>query len=79
MSHRKDLKEIDTKIRSLKKTAHELNQMSDHFPALARNTSRILASIRMLEINITDIVGLDRHESKIPDDDSNNIVMRRTK
>ncbi|MBL7213896.1 MAG: hypothetical protein ISS61_16105 [Desulfobacteraceae bacterium] len=59
MSHRTDLKEIDTKIRSLKKTVHELNQMSDHFPALARNTSRILASIRMLEINITDIVGLD--------------------
>ncbi len=59
MSHRTDLQEIDTKIRSLKKTAHELNQMSGHFPALARNTSRILASIKMLEINITDIVGLD--------------------
>ncbi len=59
MSKRTDLEEIDTKIRSLKKTAEELHQISDNFPVLARNMTRILASIKMLEINITDVVGLD--------------------
>jgi hypothetical protein len=42
----------------LKKTAKELAQMGDDFPALKRNTARILASIKMLEINISDIVDL---------------------
>lgn len=51
-----DLKEIDKRIRSMKKTAEELRQMADRFPALYRNTARILASIKMLEINISDIV-----------------------
>ena len=51
-----DLKEIDKRIQSMKKTAEELRQMADRFPALYRNTARILASIKMLEINISDIV-----------------------
>ncbi len=59
MSKKTDLEEIDTKIRSLKKSAEELHQISDNFPALARNMTRILASIKMLEINSTDVVGLD--------------------
>ncbi len=59
MSQKTDMQEIDAKIRSLKKTAQELNQMSDNFPFLARNTARILANIKMLEINVTDIVGLN--------------------
>ena len=50
-----DLKEIDERIQSMKKTAEELRQMADRFPALYRNTARILASIKMLEINISDI------------------------
>jgi len=53
-----DLKEIDTKIQSMKKTAEELKQMADGFPALYRNSSRILASIKMLEVNISDITDL---------------------
>ena len=50
-----DLKEIDERIQSMKKSAEELRQMADRFPALYRNTARILASIKMLEINISDI------------------------
>jgi hypothetical protein len=54
-----DLKKIDEKIQLLKSTAQELNRLGDNFPALARNSFRILASIKMLEINISDVVKLD--------------------
>jgi hypothetical protein len=58
MAQKIDLKEIDTKIQSMKKTAEELNKMAESFPALYRNSSRILASIKMLELNISDIMDL---------------------
>jgi hypothetical protein len=58
MDQKIDLKEIDTKIQSMKKTAEELNKMAESFPALYRNSSRILASIKMLELNISDITDL---------------------
>jgi len=54
-----DLKKIDEKIQLLKSTAQELNRLGDNFPALARNSVRILASVKMLEINISDLVDLD--------------------
>jgi len=43
----------------MKSGAEELKRLGDNFPALARNSARILASIKMLEINITDLVELD--------------------
>jgi hypothetical protein len=56
MAQEIDLREIDDRIRLIKKTADELRQMADKFPALDRNTSRILASIKMLEINVSDLL-----------------------
>lgn len=53
-----DLHEINDKIQLLKKTAEELNRIGEDFPAIARNTVRILASVKMLEINISDLVEL---------------------
>jgi len=50
-----DLKELDSRIQSMKKTAEELRQMGEEFPALYRNISRVLASIKMLELNISDV------------------------
>ena len=58
MMTQKDLKDIDEKIQVMKRTAQELNRLGDNFPALARNSVRILASIKMLEINISDLVEL---------------------
>ncbi|MBW2517795.1 MAG: hypothetical protein JRE88_13510 [Deltaproteobacteria bacterium] len=58
MTQQIDINEINTKIQLLKKTAQELNRMGEDFPALARNTARILASVKMLEINVTDLVDL---------------------
>jgi len=59
MNTQMDIKKIYDKIQVLKSTAEELNRMGENFPALARNSVRILASIKMLEINISDLVELD--------------------
>lgn len=55
METQENLNEIKEKIRFLKQTARDLNRDADDFPALSRNTARILASIKMLELNISDI------------------------
>lgn len=49
------LGELDKKIRLLKKTAMEIRDLAGDFPAVERNSSRILASIKMMEINVTDL------------------------
>ena len=55
METQENLSEINEKIRRLKQTAQDLNRGADDFPALSKNTARILASIKMLELNISDI------------------------
>ena len=59
MAQEIDLKKINAKIQLMKKTAQELNQIGESFPAIARNTVRILASVKMLEINVSDLVELE--------------------
>ena len=56
MNSRIDLNDIDAKIQLMRETAEELKRIGEDFPALARNTVRILASIKMLEINVSDLV-----------------------
>jgi hypothetical protein len=51
-----DLEGIDEKIKLLKETAQELKEMGKNVPAMDRNLLRILASIKMLEINISDVL-----------------------
>ena len=53
-----NLKDIDANIQSMIETAEELKRAGDQFPALEKNISRILASLKMLEINVSDIVDL---------------------
>ena len=55
-----DLNEINTKIQMMKRTAEELARAGEDFPAIARNIVRISAGIKMLEINISDIVELEK-------------------
>lgn len=52
------LEDMAAKIQLLKKTAIELKRISGGIPAVDKNVDRILASIKMLEINISDVVGL---------------------
>ncbi len=51
-----DIKGMDARIKALKKSAEELRKMAEDFPAVYRNTSRVLASVKMLELNISDVV-----------------------
>ena len=55
MSDTYDVAAIAAKIESLKKTALELRDMGEDFPALYRNARRILAGVKMLEINVSDL------------------------
>ena len=54
-----ELEQIYANIRIMKSAADELERLSGSFPALNRNTRRILASLKMLEMNISDLVELD--------------------
>jgi hypothetical protein len=57
-----DLNEIDAKIKMMKKTAEELARAGEDFPAIARNIVRISAGIKMLEINISDVIELEKSD-----------------
>ena len=54
-----NLKQINSKVQLMKDTAEELKHLGENFPALTRNLVRIEASLKMLEINISDLVELD--------------------
>jgi hypothetical protein len=52
------IEDMAAKIQLLKQTATELKRISGGIQAVDRNVDRILASIKMLEINISDVVGI---------------------
>jgi hypothetical protein len=56
--NRREIGKIDTRIKVIKKAAQELKALSGKIPAVDRNTARILASVKMLEINISDVIDL---------------------
>ena len=62
MAQQIDLNEINARISTMKRSAIELKKMGQNFPALASNTNRILASIKMLEMNISDLLGLEAED-----------------
>ncbi len=59
MDKQSDLHSIDRKIQVIKKAAVELKLLSDNFPAVRKNTDRISASLKMMEMNISDALHLD--------------------
>lgn len=59
MNQEFDVKALSEKILTMKQNAMELQGMGAFFPALDKNIARILASVKMLEINITDVADLD--------------------
>jgi hypothetical protein len=56
MVDKKLLKEMDKKIRAIKKAALELKEISGGIEAVDRNADRILTSAKMLEINVSDVL-----------------------
>ena len=51
-----DIKKVAQKISSIKKEVNELKAMSGDIQAVDKNIDRILASTKMLEINISDLL-----------------------
>ncbi len=54
-----EIKKIDVKIKLLRDTAEELSSLSDSIPAITRNTTRLLATVKMMELNISDCIDFD--------------------
>ena len=53
-----NLEEMDERIQQMRHLAEELKHRGEGIQAVERNVDRILASIKMLELNITDMRGL---------------------
>jgi hypothetical protein len=51
-----DLKKLERRIKTIRKGAEELTALGSSFPAVERNAKRILATVKMLEINVSDLV-----------------------
>ncbi len=58
MAQEYDIKGMAKKIQAIKETAIELKNMSGGIQAVDKNVDRILSSVKMLEINISDIAGI---------------------
>jgi hypothetical protein len=57
-----NIKLIAEKIETIKRTATELKNISGGIQAIDRNVDRILASVKMMEINITDVADIIAEE-----------------
>jgi hypothetical protein len=58
MAQENDIKGMVTKIKALRKNAEDLKKISGGIPAVDKNADRILANVRMLEIDISDAAEL---------------------
>jgi hypothetical protein len=58
MSSQYDIEEMDEKIKILRKTAEDLMVMGGGIEAVKKNLVRLLASTKMLELNISDVKDL---------------------
>ena len=54
-----DLRVLVKKIETVKQALEDLQQMGSSIPALDRNCQRILASVKMLEVNFADVIKLN--------------------
>ena len=59
MNDQIDIKKINTHIQEIKLCLKALEELGYRFPALLRNTIRIRASLKMLELNVSDLNDLD--------------------
>ncbi len=59
MNKQPDINSIDRNIQVIKKAAEELKMLSDNFPAIERNADRILAALKVMEVNVSDVLDLD--------------------
>ncbi len=58
-----DLKGIHDRVRAIESTARELGELAEDFPAVQKNVTRILACVKMLELNVCDLALLEEKEA----------------
>jgi len=63
MKNAPDLNMINEKISKIKHLLLALETEAEDFPALSRNSKRAIATIKMLELNISDLVLFDLADS----------------
>jgi biotin operon repressor len=54
MTEKYKIDEMDAKIQEIKKAAQELQEIGGDIEAVKKNLVRLLASTKMLELNISD-------------------------
>jgi hypothetical protein len=55
MTQQYDIKGMTDKIKALRKNAEALKDIAGDFPAVVKNCDRILADIKLLEMNISEV------------------------
>lgn len=63
------LEELDGQIQAIRSAAFELKAAAAGIQAVERNVDRLLASTKMLEINVSDALGRDRTLASWTEDD----------
>jgi hypothetical protein len=58
MEEQYDVKGMATKIKALRRNADALKEISGGIPAVVKNADRILANVKMLEIDISDAAAI---------------------
>ena len=58
MAEEYNVNEMAEKIQAIKEAATELKNISGGIQAVDRNVDRILASVKMLEINVSDVANM---------------------
>lgn len=53
-----NIQKMDEKIKEIRKAAEELQELGGDIEAVNRNLVRLLASTKMLELNISDVISL---------------------
>ena len=53
-----NIKKMDAKIREIRKAAEELQKLGGDIEAVNKNLVRLLATTKMLELNISDAISL---------------------
>ncbi len=56
MYTRQEWEEINAKIRQMQEISQELSERGGKNPALACNLIRVQASLKMLELNVSDVI-----------------------
>ena len=62
MENNPDIIVINDKIQQIKSLFSELQQEANGLPAILKNSKRAVASLKMMELNISDIVEFEVHK-----------------